>query len=213
MLNAMFTNPFLWPVALCALIGLAIAIERAVYLFFRASVAPEPFMAAIQKHVLAGDVDRALNHCNAEPSAPLPRVVRAALLAVGSSREDMVMAVDQAMLDVTPMVQRRVAYLATIANVVTLFGLLGTIVGLITSFNAVTHAQIEEKQTMLAGGIAIAMYTTAGGIAVAIPTLVVYSILVQRGNAILDDAERLGLKTVMLLQAMRNKAGEAAVAP
>jgi biopolymer transport protein ExbB len=208
MIDALQHNIFLWPVMLCALLSLLISAERFGYLLFRASIASAPFMAEIQRRVLANELDAAIRHCNAEPWAPLPRVVRAALLAAPLPREEMVMAVDQALLDVTSDVQRRVGYLATIANVATLLGLLGTIVGLIQSFDAVSKVSLEEKQTMLAAGIAIAMYTTAAGIAVAIPTLVAYSILVQRGNIVLDDAERCGLKVTMLLLA-RQKGGTA----
>ncbi len=208
MIDALSHNIFLWPVILSGLIALVISAERFGYLLFRATIATGPFMAEVQRRILSNELDAAIRHCNAEPWAPLPRVVRAALLAAPLPREEMVMAVDQALLDVTGDVQKRVGYLATIANVATLLGLLGTIVGLIRSFDAVAKVSVEEKQAALAAGIAMAMYTTAAGIAVAIPTLVAYSILVQRGNSVLDDAERCGLKVSMLLLA-RQKGGAA----
>jgi biopolymer transport protein ExbB len=196
-------NLFLWPVGAAGLIALGIALERFYYLFVRAGLAPGPFMAEIQKLVLAGRIDRALAHCASAPNAPLAKVVRAALQSADAPREDLELAVDQAALDAAPTVQSRLGYLATIANVVTLIGLLGTISGLITSFAAVADADPEQKQSMLAAGIATAMYATAGGLTVAIPTLVAYAILVARSNAILDDCDRFGAKMVMLLGARK----------
>jgi biopolymer transport protein ExbB/TolQ len=102
-----------------------------------------------------------------------------------------------------------VSYLAMLANVVTLLGLLGTIVGLITSFAAVAGANAETKQTLLAQGISTAMYATAGGIAAAIPTLVAYAVLAHKGNAILDDVERVATRMVMVL-VVRSKGRAAA---
>jgi len=92
---------------------------------------------------------------------------------------------------------------ATIANVATLLGLLGTIVGLMQSFDAVSHAEPAQRQALLAGGIALAMRTTAGGITVAIPCLLSYSYLAQRANSILDDVDRAGMRLVMLLVSRR----------
>ncbi len=201
MLEIFQHSQFLYGVAVCAVVALLIAGERAFFLGFRAHIAPEPFFAQVQRLVLEGRIDQAVRYCAAEPYAPLANVVRAALLHADASREDMALAVEQAALDAVPAVQRRVAYLATIANVVTLIGLLGTIYGLITAFDAVSGANPEEKQNLLAHGIAIAMYTTAGGIAVAIPCLIAYAMLVQRGNAILDDTDRFGTRMLLLLRA------------
>ena len=100
------------------------------------------------------------------------------------------LAVEQASLDAVPLVQRRLGWLATFANVATLFGLLGTILGLIQSFEAVSTADPEDKQALLASGIALAMRATAAGLTVAIPSLLLHSWLVQRANALLDDVDR-----------------------
>jgi biopolymer transport protein ExbB/TolQ len=204
---------FLYPVTLCGILAIAITLERIYFLVVRASLAPGPFMAEIQRLVLAGNIDRAIHVCSSAPQAPLANVVKAALRNADAEKEDLLMAVEQATLDAAPSLQQRVGYLATVANVVTLFGLLGTIVGLIQSFDAVSQANPEEKQTLLAKGIAIAMYTTAGGISVAIPTLIAHSVLVMRGNAILDDVDRYALKVVMLLLARRKGTPEAVDVP
>jgi biopolymer transport protein ExbB/TolQ len=90
-----------------------------------------------------------------------------------------------------------------LANVATLTGLLGTIQGLIAAFEAVAHASAETKQTMLAAGISVAMFTTASGLIVAIPILVLHSIVADRTTKIMDDIDQFALKTVNLLGARR----------
>jgi biopolymer transport protein ExbB len=197
---------FLYPVAVCGLVAATIAVERLYYLYMRATVAAAPFYAEVQRRVLEGNLDAAVRYTRAEPRSPLANALHAALLHAHQPDEDVALAIESAMLDAIPAIQRRVGYLATLANVATLIGLLGTIVGLIRSFEAVTSASLEEKQTLLAGGIAMAMYTTAGGIGVAIPSLLAYSMLVQRGNRLLDEAEQYGMRLRMLLRARR--AGE-----
>ena len=102
-----------------------------------------------------------------------------------------------------PLKKSQIEYLAMLANVATLLGLLGTIVGLVIAFRAVAKASAETKQAMLANGISVAMFTTAGGLMVAISTLVLYSIILQRTNKILDDVDQYGVKTVNLLTARR----------
>lgn len=203
---------FMWPIAFCGLVALAIAAERLFYLYFRAGIHADSFVAKIQVLVLAGDIDGAVRLCASEPWAPVSRVARAALLHINADRADLELAVDQASLDAAPLVQRRVGYLATAANVATLFGLLGTIVGLIASFEAVSKADPAEKQAMLAAGISTAMHATASGIAVAIPALIAYAVLAQRSNALLDDVDRVGARMMLLVRSAKNRPSDAAKA-
>jgi biopolymer transport protein ExbB/TolQ len=174
-------------------------LEHLFYLLFFARLPVNAFMADIQRLVLANELDKAIHLCLSAPRAPLANVVKAALRNADGDRDTVQLAVEQATLDAVPTLQGRTGYLATIANVVTLLGLLGTIVGLIQSFDAVSKANPEDKQTMLSAGIALAMYTTAGGIAVAIPTLIAHSFLVHQANRILDDVDRSALRVLLLL--------------
>jgi biopolymer transport protein ExbB len=192
---------FLVPVALCWIVAAAITFERVFFLWFRASLNTDVFLKTVQSAVAAGQIDEALRLCLVEPHAPVARVAKAALQYANSDRDELELAVEEATLESVPGLQTRVGYLAMLANVVTLFGLLGTIVGLITSFAAVADANADEKQTMLAQGISLAMYTTAGGISAAIPTLVAYAVLVQKSSTIIDDVERVGARMIMLLLA------------
>ena len=191
------------PILVVAVFALAIAFERLFYILFRANINATAFMAQIQKLIMANNIDRAIKLCNAEPHAALPRVVKAGLTRANRTEKEIENAIDEAILEVGPKVNKRTSYLAMLANVATLLGLLGTIWGLIEAFKAVATAPPEMKQTLLAGGISIAMYTTAGGLMVAIPILLIHAIVLNRSNKILDDVDHYGLKVVNLLAARR----------
>ena len=191
------------PILVVAVIALAIAFERLFYILFRANINSTAFVGSVQKLIMANNIDRAIKLCNAEPHAALPRVVKAGLIRANRNEKDIENAIDEAILEVAPKINKRTNYLAMLANVATLLGLLGTIWGLIEAFKAVATAPPELKQTMLAGGISMAMYTTAGGLMVAIPILLIHAIVLNRSNKILDDVDYYGLKVVNLLAARR----------
>jgi hypothetical protein len=98
------------------------------------------------------------------------------------------------------LVQKRIGYLATIANVSTLLGLFGTILGLIHSFEAVGHADAQQKSALLSAGISTAMNATLLGLGVAIPCMIAYSFLVNRANQLTSQIEDASLKTMDLLK-------------
>ena len=195
---------FMYPILAAAVVAAAIAFERLFYIVFRANINATAFMAQIQKLVMANNIDRAIKLCNAEPHAALPKVVKAGLTRANRTEREIQNAIEEATLEVAPLLNKRTNYLAMLANVATLTGLLGTIMGLVQAFDAVAHASAEMKQTLLAAGISVAMYTTAGGLIVAIPTLIAHSIIQTRTNKILDDVDQYGLKTLNLLVARRH---------
>lgn len=203
---------FMWPILACAVLGATVSAERFIFLFLRASIHAPAFLAQVQRDVLDGDVDAALKICNAESAAVLPRVVKAGLLCAGRGESELRDALEEATLEVTPVVQRRVAYLPTIANVSTLLGLLGTIQGLVQSFHAVADASAEARSTALASGIAVAMYTTFAGLLVAIPVLVAHALIAARANQLLDEIDHASARVVNLLNAVGSR-GNGAVLP
>ena len=138
----------------------------------------------------------ALNLCN---DTPIPKVVRAALDCEGCSVREVQNAVDEAAMEVLPLVERRVHYLAMAANVATLLGLLGTIIGLMQSFNAVAGAEAAQKGAILAKGIAIALNTTAYGLTVAIPCLFFYAFIQSRANTLVEQVDRVAVKMVNMV--------------
>ena len=196
-------GPFMWPIFGVAVFALAIAFERLYYILFRANINSTQFMGQVQKLIMANNIDRAIGLCNKEPNAALPRVLKAGLTRANRSEKEIQDAVDEAVLEVFPLLNKRTGFLPMLANVATLTGLLGTIQGLIQAFEAVAHASAETKQTLLAAGISTAMFTTAAGLVVAIPVLVLHSIIAARTTKVMDDIDQYALKCVNLLGARR----------
>lgn len=194
---------FMWPILVMGIFAAAIAAERIYFIMFRANINGTAFFAQIQKLIMANNIDRAIKLCNGEPNASLPRVLKAGLTRANRGDIEIQNAVDEAVLEVFPTLTQRTPFLTMLANVATLTGLLGTIQGLILAFEAVAHASAETKQTLLAAGISTAMYTTLAGLVVAVPTLVLSSVISSRTSKIMDEVDLFATKTVNLLGARR----------
>ena len=114
-------------------------------------------------------------------------------------RSDIEYAMEEGLLEILPNIERRTQYLATFANIATLLGLLGTIIGLIAAFTAVANADPAQKATLLSQSISIAMNTTAFGLMVAIPLLLVHSMLQSKTSAIVESLEIAVVKFLNLM--------------
>ena len=117
---------------------------------------------------------------------------------------------EEGLLEALPAIERRTPYLATFANIATLLGLLGTIIGLIAAFTAVANADPSEKANLLSQSISIAMNTTAFGLMAAIPLLLVHSHLQDKTNAIVDNLEIAMVKFLNFVE--RSQAAKPAAA-
>lgn len=194
-------GPFMYIILLVSVVAMATAIERAYMIFIRYSLNGQAFMVQVQKLIMANNIDRAIKLCNAESNAALTRVLKAGLTRANRSAGEIQNAVDEATLEVVPQLQKRTPYLAMWANVATLLGLLGTIQGLVQAFKAVAVANPEDKQTMLANGISVAMYTTAFGLVVAIPVMVIHSFITNRTVKLVDEIDQYSVKLINMLNA------------
>ncbi len=186
--------------------SLGIFLERLVVLYFRASVDKDKFMSHVQRAILAGDLNAAVNYCN-DRGSPMNNIVKAGLVAVmNRGKEDEVQtAMDVAALREVPTIERRTPFLALFGNVATLLGLLATIVGLITSFRAVAGVDPAQKAALLSRGISEAMHGTAFGLVVAIPTLLAYALLAAKTQNLLDDIHEVSVGTLNLILQNRDK--------
>ncbi len=189
-------GPFMYPILATSVFAFAIIVERIFFLAVRYGINDNAFLRKIQELVHGSDVDGAIRLCD---NTPIPRVVEAALKSSGRSVREVQNAVDEAAMDVLPLVERRVHYLAMAANVATLLGLLGTIIGLMQSFNAVAGAEAAQKGAILAKGIAIALNTTAYGLTVAIPCLFFYAFIQSRANNLVEQVDRVAVKMVNMV--------------
>jgi biopolymer transport protein ExbB/TolQ len=195
----------MYPISISLIFAIAIVVERVYTLYFRASIDKDVFLKGLRKHVFAGDLDKAIAYCAGQKKTPLVSVVKAGLAGVPRGDEDVQAAMDEAMLRESPRLERRTGYLAMISNVATLLGLLGTIIGLIHSFGAVANANPADKATILAQGISEDMFCTAFGLSVAIPTLVLYSVLQGRTQSMVDDINETSVSVLNLVVANRDK--------
>ena len=159
------------PIIICLVFGLAIAMERLYYIAFRSNMNGTDMMKKVRDSIYSNKIEDAIKICQNQEQhgKALPVVLKAGLTKANRTDTEIEAALEQATLEVFPKLQKRTSFLAMIANVATLSGLPSTIVGLIQAFEAVAKAQGPQKQTMLANGISVAMYTTAGELVVAIP--------------------------------------------
>lgn len=200
---------FMYAIALFGALALAIAIERFYYIMIRSNINADKFMAEIRKLVAGGNMDRAIALCDKGKQKALPFVVlRGLKRAIESEALDfraIQNAVDEGTLEVIPKLQERTNYLSMFANVATLTGLMGTIYGLIIAFNAVSGEGIPEadKTRYLAAGIGAAMNTTIFGLAVAIPSLIIYTYLTNRTTKIIDEMDEHLVKLINLITGNR----------
>jgi len=183
--------------------SLAFSLERLIRLFFQYNVDGASFMFEVQKYILANDLDGAIRLCNGTGNAALPKVIKAGLQRASRDETQIQNAIDAASLETIPKLERRLPYLALIANIATLLGLLGTITGLIKSFSAIALADPAQRQAILSSGISEAMYATAFGLVTAIFTMIVHSILSSKANKILEEIDEFGVKLLDLLSARK----------
>ncbi|RQW07229.1 MAG: MotA/TolQ/ExbB proton channel family protein [Calditrichaeota bacterium] len=200
---------FMWIILIMFIIALAIAIERTYYVMVRSNVNADKFMMEIRKLVTSGNIKRAISLAEQGKQKALPYVVLAGLKKVAESEtldfRSIQNAVDEGTLEVIPRLQKRTNYLSMLANVATLTGLMGTIYGLIIAFEAVGGTEIPEadKPRVLAQGISIAMNTTIFGLAVAVPTLIVYNVLQNKTTQIIDEMDEHLVKLINLITGSR----------
>lgn len=190
---------WMYVIAFTSIIGLGIMIERFIFLFFKYNINAKAFMAQIQKLVMANNIDRAIKLCNAAPNAALPKVIKAGLTRANKGELEISNAIEEATLEVTPYVTRRTPTLGGVANVATLLGLLGTIIGLIQAFAALDAAAPEARASALAKGISVAMNTTAFGLIVAIPCMSSQMFLAAVTKKILEEIDQYSVKLENLL--------------
>lgn len=191
---------FMYPIALVFVIGIVIAVERWVFISSASrsnNKAMGPIIDALDKQEHA----KVLKVTQASKAFVSSIVHKCISKSKGcTERADMESILEEGLMEVSPRLQKRTQYLATLANVATLLGLLGTIIGLIAAFTAVASADPAQKATLLSQSISVAMNTTAFGLMTAIPLLLVHSLLQSKATRVLEGLQVVGLKCVNSLR-------------
>ena len=185
---------FMYPIAIVLGLGIAIAIERWLYLTMT-TAKNKALWNSVTPYLKSGNLSGAMQ-VTAKSKAAIAQIMTYGLNRVRSARrrEDVEQAMEESLMEVMPRLEKRTHYLATFANIATLLGLLGTIVGLISAFTAVASANPAEKADLLSASISVAMNTTAFGLIVAIPLLLVHTLLQTKTTEIIDSLEMASVK-------------------
>lgn len=189
-------------IVLVGIFGLYIIFERFRALYGEFSLPAEPFMKQVLSLVEQDKIEEAITFCAANEKKPLAYIAKRILEK--SDRDDHAMetAMDIAASESAPKLMKGLGHVAMVSNVVTLIGLLGTVVGLITAFRAVSFADVAQKQTLLAEGISIAMTATMLGLMFAIPIMICYSFLHAKQGQLFSEIDQCSQK---LMEALKGR--------
>lgn len=198
---------WMYPILVVWAVGIAIGLERYIKLT-SVERANRKMWKQLHPVLVEGDFDRA-REMTSEDKSTVSQLLEVGLERQGTvrRREDIEIAMEEGMMEIIPQLEKRINYIALYANLSTLLGLLGTILGLIAAFNAVANANPADKANLLSASISVAMNTTAFGLISAIPLLIVHSFLNSKAGAIVDSLEMASVKTLNVIagKAKRNQ--------
>ena len=185
---------FMFPIAVVLACGVAIAIERYIYLM-RVASKNRRLWNEIAPLLSRGEFRQAVQISSKSDSA-MAEILSYGLARVQSARrrDDIEKAMEESLMEVVPRIEKRTHYLATFANLATLLGLLGTVMGLINAFHAVATVNPAEKANLLSASISVAMNCTAFGLMSAVPLLFVHTWLQTRTSELIDSLEMASVK-------------------
>ncbi len=185
---------FMFPIAAVLVVGICIAIERYVYLS----------TVALRNRRLWNEIVPVLSQGNfrqvvqitSRSDSAIGQILNYGLARIQAARrrDDIEKAMEESLMEVVPRLERRTHYLATFANLATLLGLLGTVMGLISAFAAVATVNPAEKANLLSASISVAMNCTAFGLMSAVPLLLIHALLQTKTTELVDSLEMASVK-------------------
>jgi biopolymer transport protein ExbB/TolQ len=185
---------FMYPILLIFAGGVAIAIERWIYLTLVTGTNKRTWKKVLPL-LNNGDFKQAMDAASRSKTAMGTMLTYGLARArTARRRDDVEVAMEEGLMEAIPRMEKRTHYLSTLANIATLLGLLGTIIGLIQAFTAVSNADPAEKADLLSASISVAMNTTAFGLMAAIPLLLVYALLQSKTTSLVDSLEMASVK-------------------
>lgn len=192
-------------IILASVLAFAVVIER-IYSLNRARIDTDKFIENLMAILKRNKIIEAIEFCNSTPG-PIAHIVKAGILKHDRSKPEIKEAVEEAASLEIPRLERHLPILATIAHVSPLLGLLGTVSGMIKSFQVIqekAQALVPVNPGDLAGGIWEALLATIAGLAVAIPAYIAYNYLVSQVDGIVYDMERSATDVVNVLSSRRD---------
>jgi biopolymer transport protein ExbB len=190
---------FMYPILFVFAMGSAVAIERVIVL---SSIGGQNRKVWDELHPVMseGNFDEA-RRITSEGGTHISRLLGMGLAREGAvrRRDDIEIAMEESMMEIIPQLEKRTPYVALFANISTLLGLLGTIMGLIEAFTAVANANPADKADLLSASISVAMNTTAFGLMAAIPLLITHTYLTSKTGEIIDSLEMASVKTLNII--------------
>ncbi|MDX8386710.1 MAG: MotA/TolQ/ExbB proton channel family protein [Gallionella sp.] len=187
---------WMYPILLVGVLGVAIALERYVTLS-KVERANRKIWDQLEPVIMHGDLDKARSMTTSDNST-VSQLLQTSLESNRASwnRESLELAMEEEMMSIIPQLDKRIAYTALYANMATLLGLLGTVMGLISAFDAVANAAPSEKSNLLSASIAEAMNCTSFGLMVAVPMLLINLFLSTKARRVIDSLEIVSLKSL-----------------
>jgi len=186
----------MWAILGCSVLALAIFLERLV-IFWRHRRGTQQLLREVESLVVKEKIEEAIVVCQ-RSGTPLARIFITALRSAGMPRDQIKTKVEEAGNRELSSLSRYLGLLATIANISPLLGLLGTVLGMIEAFNVIAAQGVGTPAT-LGGGISTALITTASGLSVAIPVILMHKYLTSRANRITLELEEYSLHLVDLV--------------
>ena len=188
----------MYPIFICSLIAVTIFFERMFYLK-SVKTKSKRFVDRVKNLVKKGSIELAISACRKSPT-PISQIMLAGLMKFGQGREEIKEAIEDSANQEIPLLEKNLSTLSTIGNITPLLGLLGTVFGMIKAFNVIAIMGVGQPEA-LAGGISEALLTTAFGLSVAIPTIVIYNYLSHRVDKLIKEME---ISCVDLLELLTN---------
>ncbi len=196
-------GPLMWIIVLCSVTAVGIFFER-LFSLHRASIPVGEMLRGLANILRKQNYAEALQECATTPG-PVARVAHAVILRHGAPRAELRDIAQEAGQLEVPKLERNMPLLSTIAYATPLIGLLGTIIGLLNTFQEIALQSGYATATDIAEGVYEALLTTAGSLAVALPAFIAYSYLSARINGLIHDMERTGIEILAILDEVRNK--------
>jgi biopolymer transport protein ExbB len=198
-------GPMMYLIILSSVLAFGVVMER-IYHLNRARIDADKFMDDIMNVLKRNKIIEAMEMCNKTPG-PIAHIIKAGILKHDRSKPEIKDALEEAAELEIPRLEKHLPILATIAHITPLLGLLGTVTGMIKSFQVIQEKAISMVPVNpgdLAGGIWEALLATLAGLSVAIPTYVAYNYLVSQVDALVYDMEKSATDLVNLLSSGRN---------